>query len=94
MRWNPFAPPAPRILPTMPYDGGFRFCRGSFRTTPEGDGDGWSVHGHVQAPRRFVYWREEPLRVALAGAGWRVERLTHGAGGNGQEWIVTRAVRF
>ncbi len=60
----------------------------------EGDGDGWSVHGHVQAPRRFVYWREEPLRVALAGAGWRVDQLTHGAGGNGQEWIVTRAVRF
>ena len=36
-------PPAPRIAPAMPYDGSFRFCRGSFRTTPEGDGDGWYV---------------------------------------------------
>jgi len=59
----------------------------------EGDGEGWSTHGHVRAPRRFTYWREEPLRAALAEAGWRVEQLTHGVGGNGQEWIVTRAVR-
>ena len=42
-RWNPFMAPPPRIMPTMPYDGNFRFCRGSFNTTPEGDGDGWYV---------------------------------------------------
>ena len=38
----------------------------------EGDGEGWSTHGHVRAPRRFVYWREEPLREVLEEAGWRV----------------------
>jgi SAM-dependent methyltransferase len=60
----------------------------------EGDGEEWSAHGHVRAPRRFTYWREEPLRAVLSQAGWRVEDLTHGVGGNGQAWIVTRAVRF
>jgi hypothetical protein len=62
-------------------------------TLKEGDGEGWSVHGQVQAPRRFTYWREAPLRAALAGAGWRVAELTHGVGANGQPWLVTRAVR-
>ena len=28
----------------------------------EGDGEGWSTHGSVGAPRHFVYWREGPLR--------------------------------
>jgi hypothetical protein len=59
----------------------------------EGDGDGWSTHGHVGGPRRFVYWREAPLRAALADAGWWLDALTHGVGGNGQVWLVTRAVR-
>jgi SAM-dependent methyltransferase len=59
----------------------------------EGDGDEWSTHGHVGAPRRFVYWREAPLRAVLAETGWQVLELTHGVGGNGQEWLVTRAVR-
>jgi hypothetical protein len=59
----------------------------------EGDGEGWSTHGHVRAPRRFVYWREEPLRAVLAEAGWRAEQIMHGVGGNGQGWLVTRAVR-
>ena len=43
----------------------------------EGDGEEWSMHGQVQAPRRFVYWREAPLRAVLSGAGWRVEDLPH-----------------
>jgi SAM-dependent methyltransferase len=59
----------------------------------EGDGDVWSVHGHVRAPRRFTFWREAPLRAVLGRAGWRVEELTHGVGKNGQPWLVTRAVR-
>jgi SAM-dependent methyltransferase len=59
----------------------------------EGDGEEWSVHGHVTAPRRFTYWREAPLRAVLGQAGWRIEELTHGVGTNGQSWIVTRAVR-
>jgi 2-polyprenyl-3-methyl-5-hydroxy-6-metoxy-1,4-benzoquinol methylase len=59
----------------------------------EGDGEGWSTHGHVSSPRRFVYWREEPLRAVLTASGWQVEELTHGVGDSGQEWVVTRAVR-
>jgi hypothetical protein len=41
---------SPRITATTPeaaaadgYDGGFRFCRIRFRTSPEGDGNGWYV---------------------------------------------------
>ena len=45
----------------------------------EGDGEEWSVHGHVREPRRFVYWREAPLRAALTDAGWRV-RGAHARG--------------
>ena len=60
----------------------------------EGDGEEWSVHGQVQAPRRFTYWREAPLRAVLTDAGWRVEELAHGIGGNGQPWISVRAVQF
>jgi SAM-dependent methyltransferase len=63
-------------------------------TLKEGDGEEWSVHGHVRAPRRFVYWREAPLRAVLADAGWRVQDLTHDVGTTGQEWLTTRAVRF
>ncbi len=60
----------------------------------EGDGEEWSVHGHVREPRRFVYWREAPLRAVLTEAGWRVKGLAHGVGGNGQEWMTIRAVQF
>jgi len=59
----------------------------------EGDGEEWSTHGHVQAPRLFTYWREAPLHAVLGQAGWRVEELTHGVSENGQPWLVTRAVR-
>ncbi len=60
----------------------------------EGDGDEWSVHGHVRAPRRFTYWREEPLRAVLAESGWQVQDVAHGIGGNGQAWLTIRAVQF
>ncbi len=32
----------------------------------EGDGEGWSTHGSIPTPRRFVYWREQR---AAGGAG-------------------------
>ncbi len=60
----------------------------------EGDGEEWSVHGHVRAPRRFVYWREAPIRAVLTEAGWRVREVTHGTGGGGQAWLTIRAVQF
>ena len=47
-------------------------------TLKEGDGERWSVHGHVGAPRYFTYWREEPLREHLAAAGWRVDDVLRG----------------
>ena len=44
----------------------------------EGDGESWSLHGHVSSPRHFTYWREEALRAVLEGAGWSVEHVGHG----------------
>jgi SAM-dependent methyltransferase len=60
----------------------------------EGDGEGWSTHGNVRAPRRFVHWREAPLRAVLSGARWRVDEVRHELAGNGQPWLTMRAVRF
>ncbi len=60
----------------------------------EGDGERWSTHGHVSAPRRFVFWREEGLRRALALAGWRVETVEHSAGSTtGDLWLDVSATR-
>ncbi|MEP9364699.1 class I SAM-dependent methyltransferase [Nocardioides sp. CN2-186] len=60
----------------------------------EGDGEGWSRHGHVSAPRHFVYWRAEPLRAALEGAGWQVDHLNVRLGTeSGQPWLEVRASR-
>ena len=38
-------------------------------TLKEGDGEEWSSH-KVELPRHFTYWRADPLRAALVGAGW------------------------
>jgi SAM-dependent methyltransferase len=59
----------------------------------EGDGEEWSVHGNVQAPRRFTYWREAPLRAVLSGAGWVVRDVGHGVGNRGEAWLAIRASR-
>lgn len=60
----------------------------------EGDGDGWSIHGSITAPRLFVYWREEPLRVAFADAGWDVVDLGRSSSWRvGESWIDVRATR-
>jgi SAM-dependent methyltransferase len=47
-------------------------------TLKEGDGERWSVHGNVGAPRFFTYWREEALREVLHQAGWTVEEVRRG----------------
>jgi hypothetical protein len=59
----------------------------------EGDGERWSVHGHVEAPRRFTYWREGPLREVLSEAGWRVLEVVRGEDPRGQGWLALRTVR-
>jgi Domain of unknown function (DUF4159) len=42
--------PPPHVVPAGSYNGAFRFCRISFRSLPEGDGDGW----YVDYPRADV----------------------------------------
>jgi hypothetical protein len=60
-------------------------------TLKEGDGERWSTHGDVAAPRWFTYWREEPLRDALVGAGWSVEHLGRHEADEG--WLEALATR-
>ena len=59
----------------------------------EGDGEEWSTHGQVRAPRRFVYWRAGPLRDVVEAAGWELVELGSRVGYNGQGWLTIRAVR-
>jgi SAM-dependent methyltransferase len=64
-----------------------------FLSVKEGDGEDWSLHGNVTAPRFFTYWREEPLRSTLTGAGWRVVGLERGDGSQGEGWLTVQARR-
>jgi SAM-dependent methyltransferase len=59
----------------------------------EGDGEDWSTHGNVTAPRFFTYWREEPLRSALTAAGWQVDRVHQQQGERGETWLEVHARR-
>lgn len=59
----------------------------------EGDGEGWSTHGSVTTPRRFVYWREEPLRAAMETAGWCVDEVVRTDGLRQETWLVVVAHR-
>lgn len=59
----------------------------------EGDGDGWSTHGAVSAPRHFTYWRHDALVEAVRDAGWADVRATSGvAGKRGETWLEVWAV--
>jgi hypothetical protein len=81
----------PRVLSRLAdatEDGGLLFV-----SLKEGDGEDWSLHGNVTAPRFFTYWREEPLRSALTGAGWRVVGLERGDGSQGEGWLTVQARR-
>jgi SAM-dependent methyltransferase len=59
----------------------------------EGDGEIWSTHGTISAPRRFVLWREPGLTTAMAGAGWAVDEVQHREGLRGETWLMMRASR-
>jgi len=60
----------------------------------EGDGEAWSTHGFVGAPRRFVYWREAPLREVLESAGWEVVGVDHTTSSRTDElWLDATARR-
>jgi SAM-dependent methyltransferase len=58
----------------------------------EGEGEGWSTHGDVGAPRRFTYWHEDALRDVLTRTGWSVEHVArHEADEHWLEVLATRA---
>jgi len=60
----------------------------------EGDGDAWSTHGAVEQPRRFVYWREQPLREVLEASGWELAReIGHERHPAGEDWLEVFARR-
>lgn len=58
----------------------------------EGDGEAWSTHGGVSAPRHFTYWREQPLCEVLTDADWEVVALRH-TDGPRQPWLEILARR-
>lgn len=64
-----------------------------YLSVKEGDGEAWSVHGSIEAPRRFVHWREDPLRGALVETGWQVETLRRRSGRDGEQWLESLAIR-
>ena len=43
----------------------------------EGDGERWAMDGDVGGPRRFVYWRAQPVRELLGANGWSVDDVYH-----------------
>lgn len=60
----------------------------------EGDGEGWSIHGSVPAPRHFTFWRTEGLREAAQGAGWSVVEVErYDSEWTGEAWLVLWAKR-
>ncbi|MEU4395542.1 class I SAM-dependent methyltransferase [Kribbella sp. NPDC023855] len=46
-------------------------------TTSEGEGDEWSTR-HLDLPRHFTSWQEQPLRDLLKHCGWTVLAWQHG----------------
>lgn len=58
----------------------------------EGDGAQWSTHGHVAGPRRFTFWRAEPLAAVVRAAGWDVESVEQYLGTLGEQtWLDVTA---
>ena len=58
-----------------------------FVSVKEGDGEDWSTHGNVTAPRFFTFWRDEPLRSVVEAAGWRSARSCAATGRDGEQWL-------
>ena len=46
-------------------------------TTREGDGSEWSTR-HLDLPRHFTMWQEQPLRELLTDSGWTILALQRG----------------
>ncbi|QIX26991.1 methyltransferase domain-containing protein [Nocardioides sp. JQ2195] len=59
----------------------------------EGEGERWSTHGTIEAPRHFVLWQEAPLREVLEESGWSVAEVVRQQSDGGQAWLVVRGRR-
>jgi hypothetical protein len=64
-----------------------------YASLKEGDGEEWSTHGRVLAPRHFVYWRSHEVREALEGSGWIVDEVGRELGRTGEIWLEIWARR-
>jgi len=64
-----------------------------YMSVKEGDGEDWSLHGNVTAPRFFTYWREEPLRAVAETAGWTAREVRRWPGRDGEQWLALLASR-
>ncbi|MBO0844731.1 MAG: class I SAM-dependent methyltransferase [Nocardioides sp.] len=64
-----------------------------YASLKEGDGEGWSIHGPVAAPRFFTYWQEPELRETLERAGWTVRHIRRSRGLRDTEWLLVLASR-
>ena len=64
--------------------------RASFK---EGAGEGWSVHGSIEAPRMFIYWRSPDLEQVVSTAGWQLLETTEADGQRGERWLGVLARR-
>lgn len=61
-------------------------------TFKEGDGDGWTNHGAVRAPRHYTFWRAADLARVVEDAGWSVDSSDTRDGTPGFErWITVVA---
>lgn len=60
----------------------------------EGDGEEWSTHGSISAPRHFTYWRADALHEVIVDAGWRDVEVTRQPGTKyAESWLEVHAVR-
>jgi hypothetical protein len=64
-----------------------------FVSVKEGDGEDWSTHGNVTAPRFFTFWRDESLRSVAEAAGWSVREVLRSEGRDGEPWLEVMATR-
>lgn len=64
-----------------------------FVSVKEGDGEDWSIHGNVTAPRFFTFWRDEPLRSVAEAAGWHVREIVRARGRDDEHWLEVMATR-
>jgi SAM-dependent methyltransferase len=64
-----------------------------FVSVKEGDGEDWSIHGNVTAPRFFTFWRDEPLRSVVDASGWSVQEIVRTQDGDREPWLTVMATR-